>query len=316
MSRALPGPFARNSRRGGAREGWTVVELLVVVTVIALLAALILPAVMSSRQAARKITCGNNLRQIALAMQQFEGVRGHYPRYYDPHYPHVDLLPFLEQEPLAKAISDGERFDPAPRVEVYLCPDDAVSATRRPRQWATSYGYSLGASIAGPEFGGPITFDGVKSKFIGDGLSHTAAFAEIVGPDPNDNFYRRLPHDVRDVTAPEAAAACLASDWEDLPIVVEVGSRGSGWASDISFNVGYNHLLPPNTRNCLLTVSSFGELGSTTDGASMNAAGSHPGLVQVAFLDGTVHRISDGIDLAVWRALGSVNGGEIVPDAF
>ena len=61
------------------RHGFTLIELLIVIAIISLLISLIVPAVQSSRSAARKVTCQNNMRQVALAAQQFVNSKGHFP---------------------------------------------------------------------------------------------------------------------------------------------------------------------------------------------------------------------------------------------
>ena len=103
------------------RRAFTLIELLVVIAIIAVLIALLLPAVQSAREAARRMQCVNNLKQIGLALFNYESANGAFPPGYidyqnNPNYtPDLDMgpgwgwaamsLPFLEQQPLYNAIN-------------------------------------------------------------------------------------------------------------------------------------------------------------------------------------------------------------------
>ena len=316
--RASPGARTSGAKASPAfaAAGFTVLELLVVISVIALVAALILPAISSSRMTAGELRCQNNLRRLALATDLHEGTHGEYPSWMASTSPFYALLPFLEQKPLAEKLDPrrgavpGEDLSIAPPVGVFLCPEDW--AAERPELAATSYGYCMGSGVFREGSEGAFRAFGVGKRLIRDGLSSTAGLAEICPPGSDERtiWWIDMPGDYD----PDATIERCPGAGRGTNDIVEY-FRGGDWYRGSPVSIGYNHILPPGTRTCLQRLP--GEKHTVSTGAaSLNAGGPHRGRVFFSLLDGRVQSISESVDPATWRALGSAALDDIVAGDF
>lgn len=321
------------------RAGFTVVELLVAISIIGILMSLLMPAVQSAREAARLATCKNHLHQIGVAHDAFLASGNDDSRKSPQGYrfdwgKHVQMLPFVDQGALFNQLDlstqppivGGSQVPANPpnqtlmqtRIPVYLCPNESISAARV--NYRVSMGTSPGrfsTSTASPGTGpsqppGYAGFYVVRKESdrqqLVDGASNTAAFAEKLAGD-HDPTVRTVYRDGLEAFIPSGTPFMLPNQFVNLcesPLPVNGANfsyGGNTWLISDEWQTLYNHVLTPN--------SSIPDCGDGGHGPK-TARSLHPGGVNVLFADGSVHFVSTAIDLDIWRALGSINGGETV----
>ena len=301
------------------RQGFTLVELLVVIAIIGILVALLLPAVQAAREAARRMQCSNNLKQVGIAMHNYHDIHKKFT-------PMVGvsgccwgpwqraILPCLEQNNLWELYvnhggndATGPRYGAAPnttnvttkRIPTLSCPSDTFNA---PIGNITSHNYTVNVGNTGA-FGNPAVLNGVTHG--------GSPFKYRVGTTAQWGVFGM--RDLTDGTSSTLMVGeVLQGSGTDL--------RGFTWWGDAS---GFSTYLMPNSPlpDVIYTATYCNNLPtqnmpcttSTTANPSMFGLRSrHPGGVQVALCDGSARFVADTIDLNIWRALSTSQGGEVI----
>ena len=313
------------------RSGFTLIEALVVISIIGLLFGLLLPAVQAAREAARRTACSNNLRQFGIGLNAYVTTHGVFPLGSNGagYSPHAMLLPSLEQPALFNSLNfshpanlsvsglfDANYTGVHTNFGVFVCPSNAqsTSITFAQTNYAGNGGYGLqkygsnglftNASVS--NFKSP---NGIQS--VTDGTSHTLGMVEwtvgqledIASQDPSILMF----------TAPELKTA------DQFDQLVRVCSGMSPGIDPLSYgktaewmvgDYGYSLLntsLPPNGNSCTVTRAQVGF-------AIYSAGSKHNHGVNVVFADGHSSFIKDGIDLSTWRGMSTKAGSEIMSD--
>jgi prepilin-type N-terminal cleavage/methylation domain-containing protein len=319
-------------------RGFTLIELLVVIAIIAILIALLLPAVQQAREAARRAQCKNQLKQLALAVHNYESSHGTFPpgqiRIPFATQPRirgwslfVQLLPYLDQAPLysrwdfADPLANESSGNVGIVLHVLVCPSATPGSNpyvkaSGTRHALTSYAGNGGtqshppAALSGDGIfastGPPITtpptlqYPIVKFRDVTDGLSQTLLFAERSHRDPAyDSFFQNGM-----ATNPMGGWGHWAPSGGQFGLTdVAVSSL-----TKINFRLPFYFTARPGS---ITNATSFDADPQAI--ARLNAIGSqHVGGAHAAFADGSGRFLSENIDQGVLRSLSTRAGGEVV----
>jgi prepilin-type processing-associated H-X9-DG protein len=287
---------------------------------------LLIPAIQKIRNKAERIQCQNHLKQIGLATQNFHDTRNNLPS--GTLYPSgasalVQILPFLEGENYFRlwnlnlpVLSAPNSRAAGTEIPFLLCPSDPSpgkitgAVGTRPQYGRNNYVPNLGANAwmgnVNPATGGPFFRNSkIRLTSLSDGTSKTAMFSEIKrGNPPNRNPNldgKRVPGwfspSPADLSPP---ANCYVSPPNGVTLSGLEYFRGR-----LVFTGYYTHSIPPNNSGPDCTNRVF-------DAGHHAARSYHSGGVNVLFCDGSVHFISNSINLDVWKGLGTRGGGEVI----
>jgi prepilin-type N-terminal cleavage/methylation domain-containing protein/prepilin-type processing-associated H-X9-DG protein len=306
-----------NRRRG---SGFTLIEAIVVISVIAILIAILIPAVQYAREASRRLSCSTNLRQIGLALNNYESafqvfLQGTNGGLYSGH---VMLLPFIEQSTLYNSINfrgasalggfaNGECNATAGNtvLSAFVCPTDP-DGMRNPY---TNYAWNGGLGLQSTDFVGSFSSGAttnrhyIKPADITDGLSNTSAMSEWkIGPanSPDDSTVVFRVTVQSSEAYPTFVQRCLNANRR----TTEFGA----WSKDLHWRQGafgstilnFNSL--PNTDSCYYNYS--------VDDGNWPASSYHSQGCNVLFHDNHVSFYKNSTTIKVWQAISTRAGND------
>jgi prepilin-type N-terminal cleavage/methylation domain-containing protein len=338
-----------NSNTATKRRAFTLVELLVVIAIIGVMVALLLPAVQAAREAARRLQCANKLKQIGLAMHNYESSHRVFPpsailgpiaaiNTNGSWSIHGRILPYLEQGALYDRINlsiawDDQAIISGLKIPTYACPSDPRSDTTRdvsPKLasplFPTTYGFNFGTWLVwdpvthrmGDGAFGPNSKIGFRD--FTDGTSTTLMVSEVKAM---QMYGRNEPPS----GGPAAPAQTIQAVIAKLPSSF-TWCRPNGhteWPDGRVHHQGFTTTAGPNAKVLTFTASNLCPASSDVDYTSqqegtsdtvptlamITARSYHPGMVQSTMVDGSVRGTTESIELAIWRAMGTRSGGEV-----
>ncbi|QDU61984.1 Type II secretion system protein G precursor [Planctomycetes bacterium Pan216] len=304
--------MSRYPRRVAA---FTLVELLVVIAIIGVLVSLLLPAVQQAREAARKTHCTSNLKQVALALQNYHDSHNLFPYGYRGEPSNVTLrrdtwfhrlLPYVDQTNLFERyveedpdyVWQGSADVHGASIPVFMCPSDpsmpaqgGASATRCFQgSYVGLYGKNHITNSASNSTGMFWYHSNAAMRDVVDGISKTILLSEVIA---------------RGTPAVSGAWGAGGGYWGS-------GPHGGGYA--------FTALEPPNPLledviyTCKSTIWPQAPCRSVVglSNREIYARSYHPGGVNVALVDGSVHFVGNSTDRDIFHAMGTRAGGEII----
>jgi prepilin-type N-terminal cleavage/methylation domain-containing protein/prepilin-type processing-associated H-X9-DG protein len=291
------------------RGGFTLIELLVVIAIIAVLIGLLLPAIQKVREAANRLRCQNNLKQIGLALHNHHDANRSFPPGYAATASYPDpspgwgwaafLLPYIEQDNLYRQLDFTQPLARSRAIQtvvhLYLCPSDTPPASAFPVTDAAGSTLLLAAPSSYAATVGQDAF-------------------EVDDPTGDGVFYRNSWTRIADITDGTSQTVLLGDRpwsqaqgiWAGVPAgaVTRAGAR----------NVWPNATGPAQALT--LVHNNWINITTDSDGGLDDFSSNHPGGVNLLFADGSVHFLrsitTDGPERRAFWALGTRASGEVI----
>jgi len=329
--------FPRSRRRRS--NGFTLVELLVVIAVIAILVLLLLPAINAAREAARRTICLSNIRQVGLAINNFENSRRRFPPSRNSAggwSAQARILEYIEEGIIGSHVDFETNYNNAAavggqklsslKVPPYLCPSELHDFVRldnsgNPQHYPLNYAMNLGIWFVYD----PATGQGGEGAFypdswlsereFQDGLSKTMCAAEVKAYTP----YERNAALSGSLPLPVVAEDLAGGGEQKWGPPISKNTGHTEWVDGRAHQTGFTTVFRPNTlvspiraagRDIDWNNQQEGSSPTVRTYAAVTARSHHRTIVNVVMMDGAGRAVSNDIDLAVWQAASTRAGSE------
>lgn len=311
---------------GNRNFAFTLVELLVVITIIGILIALLLPAVQAAREAARRLQCGNNLKQMALALHNYATAAGSFPPGGVTEGPccstksgttwTICILPYIEQQALfdqydQNAFNEDDVNAPVREavVEAYVCPSDQntrqvqvpdvldMTGGQEIRYQRGSYRGCCGRNE--PSVTG-AWWDVVQSSHAFGNFPIPGTWRGVFYSIGQTNFSTVAFRDIRDGTSNTLLVGEHAT--------IDPAGRRTFWAR--TFGAWNKSTVVADSRTLIGDFQACVDLGGSWSCKRMWGS-FHPGGLQFALCDGSVRFVSESVDMNLLADTASIAGGEV-----